>query len=96
MKNRTRFTWITRFTIWGQALATAALTVVPAWSLPEVPNVAHGQVEFEQEGNTLIVNQSSGRAVVNYGSFDIAVGETVLFRQPGSSGIKPCSTCTRQ
>jgi len=59
--------------------------VVPVMALPQGESVRNGRVNFKQFGNTLIVLQQTGSAVVNYSSFNIGGGETVRFIQPSSS-----------
>lgn len=59
--------------------------VVPVMALPQGESVRSGRVQFKEIGNTLVVLQQSGSAVVNYNSFSIDGGETVRFIQPGSS-----------
>ena len=61
------------------------LPIAPVLALPQGENVRSGRVQFREIGNTLIVNQQSGSAVVNYNSFNIGAGETVRFIQPSSS-----------
>lgn len=85
MNMNKKIAWPTRLVTYTQIAALCLLSVGPAWSLPEGAVVANGDVQFEQQGNTLTVNQGSGRAIVNFNSFDIGAGETVRFQQPGSS-----------
>ncbi len=56
-----------------------------AMALPSSPSVKNGDVKFFTVGDRLIVVQQSGKAIVNYGSFNIGGSETVRFIQPGSS-----------
>ena len=76
---------LSRATGWLLAGVLATWSCAPAWALPDTPQVTHGAVTFEQQGNILVVNQATGRAVVQYGSFNIGAGETVRFVQPGAS-----------
>ncbi|MFC1643597.1 filamentous hemagglutinin N-terminal domain-containing protein [Chlamydiota bacterium] len=58
------------------------------FALPEGESVRHGEVSIERDGDKMIVYQESGRAIVNYKSFNIDQPETVEFRQPdGGSKI---------
>ena len=66
-------------------LAVFGLALSSALALPSGERVASGDVSFQRDGNTLIINQASGKAIVNYGSFNIGGSETVRFQQPGSS-----------
>lgn len=61
------------------------LPIAPVLALPQGESVRNGRVFFREVGNTLVVYQQSGSAVVNYNSFNIGAGETVRFIQPSSS-----------
>lgn len=65
----------------GQAQALDANT------LPQNPNVVGGKDSFAQSGNTLNVNQSTKRTVIDWRSFDIGSKAQVNFNQPGTSAI---------
>ncbi|MDP8218139.1 MAG: filamentous hemagglutinin N-terminal domain-containing protein, partial [Candidatus Theseobacter exili] len=54
----------------------------PALALPRGENVRHGEVKFKQDGDYLKIKQKSGKAIVEYNSFDIDRPETVEFVQP--------------
>src|SRR5207244_2546502 len=60
----------------------AGLHAQPALGNPTGAAVAHGNVSFTQNGNTLIIHASNG-SIINYLNFNIAAGETVRFIQPG-------------
>ncbi len=49
--------------------------------------VAAGSATISESGSVLEVNQSSNRAVIDWRSFDIEIGETTRFYQPSSSAI---------
>jgi len=53
---------------------------------PVVDNIAAGQVNIQQNGNSTVVNQSSQQAIINWQSFNIGQGESTHFNQP-SGGI---------
>jgi filamentous hemagglutinin family protein len=70
------------------ALLAGLMTTFPAGpllALPQGEQVRHGEVAFDRQGADLIIRQSSGKAIVNYGSFDIGSAESVRFEQPGAS-----------
>lgn len=72
--------------------ATALLGAGPAYAidantLPQGPNVVGGKDSFAQSGNTLNVNQSTKRTVIDWRSFDIGSKAQVNFSQPGTSSI---------
>ena len=66
------------------AFLLSVLLPVCGWSLPTGERVQHGNVQFIREGNRLLIEQATPRAIVNYSQFGIAPGEAVQFRQPGS------------
>ena len=53
---------------------------------PVVNNVDAGSVTIQQSGNSTVVNQSSGKAIINWQSFNVGQNETVHFEQP-SGGV---------
>ncbi|MFC5302124.1 beta strand repeat-containing protein [Azospira restricta] len=66
--------------------ALAACFAQGAAALPSGGNVASGNAAFAQNGNTLTVTNSN-RAIINWGSFSIGRGETVVFNQGTSSSV---------
>jgi len=68
-------------------LAVAALMPAVAFANPQGGTVSAGSATIAQSGNTLSINQSSERAVIDWRGFNIAPGETTLFNQPGSGSI---------
>jgi filamentous hemagglutinin family protein len=65
-------------------LASAAMA---ASSLPSGGVVTSGQVSISSSGSTLSVNQSSGKAAINWTSFSVGSGYTVNFNQPSASSV---------
>lgn len=64
----------------------AAGPAVPAANaLPTGGQVTAGQATIAQSGNTMNINQSSQRAVVNWNSFDVGSQATVNFNQPNAN-----------
>ena len=63
--------------VFGASLAANAL--------PTGGQVAAGQATISQSGNTLNVNQSSQRAVINWNTFNVGANSTVNFNQPNAS-----------
>jgi large exoprotein involved in heme utilization and adhesion len=53
--------------------------------LPTGGQVVAGAATIATTGNTMNINQSSQRAVVNWSSFDVGSQATVNFNQPNSS-----------
>ncbi|MDP7741419.1 MAG: filamentous hemagglutinin N-terminal domain-containing protein, partial [Lentisphaeria bacterium] len=76
--------WSARFLsifLSGLMLATPFSVVA---QLPTNPGVVHGDVNFNQQGLDLFINQSTGSAIVNWDSFSIGSGNGVHITQPGS------------
>ncbi len=63
---------------------TSASFISPAQANPADGTVTSGAASFSTSGNTLTINQTSDRAIIEWGSFDIGAGETTQFIQPGS------------
>ncbi|MBI4972611.1 MAG: filamentous hemagglutinin N-terminal domain-containing protein [Candidatus Omnitrophica bacterium] len=73
--------------IFISAFLTLAFTF-SAYGLPEGEEVALGSATFDRSTtDTLIVNTSSDKLIVNYDSFNIAQQEAVHFYQPSASSI---------
>ena len=53
----------------------------------QVKDITSGQAEFKSEGNTLTVNVSSDKLIVNYNSFSIGESEIVRFNQISPASI---------
>ncbi|WP_206245788.1 MBG domain-containing protein [Novosphingobium terrae] len=84
-----RFTQI-KLAASSSALALlAAMTGSPAWAqapLPAGGTVASGQAQIgAPNGGNLTINQSSAKAIINWQSFDVAPGLSVVFNQPDAS-----------
>ena len=69
--------------------AAALLCMLPQLALanPEGGVVSAGSASIATSGNTLTVNQTSNKAVIDWRGFDIGAGETTQFVQPGSTSI---------
>ena len=68
-------------------LGTGPAHALDANTLPQNPNVVGGKDGFSQSGNTLNVNQSTKRTVIDWRSFDIGSKAQVNFNQPGTNSI---------
>jgi len=76
-------------------LATPLLLVVTLLSAPTLSsaapplptggNVALGNAAIFQAGNQMTISQNSGRAVINWNTFDVGQGNQVIFNQPSAS-----------
>jgi len=63
----------------------SALMPLTAQANPEGGVVAAGSATISSAGNTLTINQSTDRAIIDWRSFNIAPNETTRFVQPSSS-----------
>src|SRR6202044_2954587 len=57
----------------------------PLWANPMGGQVVAGSATISSNGNTLTVNQSTNRAIIDWQSFSIGSGELTKFIQPSSS-----------
>ncbi len=55
-----------------------------AYALPEGGNVVAGQANISQNGNTMTVNQSTNKAIINWNSFSIAQKEAFIHNMPSA------------
>ena len=69
-----------------QSLA-GPLSPPPQNQLPTEGSVIRGNVSITESPSLMNINQSSSRAVVNWGTFDIGSASTVNFNQPSASAI---------
>ena len=58
-----------------------------AYANPQGGQIVGGSATITTSGNTLDIDQTSSKAIINWSSFDIAPGEKVDFIQPSSSSI---------
>ncbi|MFH0796661.1 MAG: filamentous hemagglutinin N-terminal domain-containing protein, partial [Candidatus Omnitrophota bacterium] len=58
---------------------------LPAVALPQGGQVVNGDVAMNEDGSSLTITQSTGKAIVNWSSFSIGSAELVQFLQPGAS-----------
>ena len=97
---REEFRWSIRkkgkhvFNVCTQFVALHALAFVfmassatVAHANPTGGTVAAGSATITSSGSELDINQTSDRAVINWGTFDIAHGETTKFIQPGVNSL---------
>ena len=68
--------------------ALLALGTVPGAAGPDGPAVVGGAASVSGAGtSSVIVNQSSDRAIINWNTFNLGTGESARFNQPNSSSI---------
>ncbi|WP_034296663.1 S-layer family protein [Herbaspirillum sp. RV1423] len=65
--------------------APALAAAPPGNALPAGWNVAAGSATFAQNGNTLTINQSTNKAIVNFNSFSIGANAVVDISQPSAA-----------
>jgi filamentous hemagglutinin family protein len=61
-----------------------SLAQIPANTLPTGGTVTSGSAVIAQNNNTLNINQSSQKAIINWSTFDVGSAATVNFNQPNS------------
>jgi len=64
-----------------------SLFPIQLWANPQGGVVGSGSATFDENGKVLNVNQSSGKVVIDWRGFDIALDEITNFNQPNSSSI---------
>ena len=79
----------------GGGLLLSLALIVDAWAagpaanaLPTGAAVAQGKVTVSQSGNTMTLNQTTDKAVVNFQSFDIGSSAKVNIVQPSSTSVQ--------
>ncbi|EOB3112113.1 filamentous hemagglutinin N-terminal domain-containing protein, partial [Yersinia enterocolitica] len=71
----------------GLVFGTLPLLVFALPSLPVNGNIVFGQGNMDVNNTTLTVTQQSDKLAINWGSFDIAQGNNVIYNQPGQQSI---------
>ena len=96
MSSRRRRAWLTSTVLSGvgrlsiplaASLATSVAGGLPAHANPVGGQVVRGQASISHAGDTVTVDQSSRKAVIDWRRFDIAPGERTVFNQPGADAI---------
>ena len=74
-------------------VSLSALSVSMAWAapaanaLPTGGTVTYGQATISQSGSTMTINQTSGKAITNWQTFDIGSSARVQVVQPDKSSV---------
>ncbi|HEY0267954.1 MAG TPA: filamentous hemagglutinin N-terminal domain-containing protein, partial [Methyloradius sp.] len=55
--------------------------------LPTAPQVVSGAASVTQSGTAQTINQTTDKAIINWGSFSVGSGSSVNFIQPGSGSV---------
>ncbi|HSX20805.1 MAG TPA: filamentous hemagglutinin N-terminal domain-containing protein [Gammaproteobacteria bacterium] len=69
-----------------KALFITLFCSAQVYALPDVNQIANGDVNITTEASKLQINQASDKAIVNWNTFNIAAQESVHFQQP-TNGI---------
>jgi filamentous hemagglutinin family protein len=78
-----RFAWLIGLSLAG----TMAARPIEAQTLPTGGEVVAGQASIATGSKSLTVSQTSDRAAINWQSFSIGKGKSVVFEQPTSSSV---------
>ena len=78
-----RFAWLIGFSLAG----TIAARPAEAQTLPTGGEVVAGQASIATGTKSLTVTQTSDRTAINWQSFSIGKGKSVIFDQPSSSSV---------
>lgn len=70
----------------GLALFSAG-HATPVYALPADGHVTAGDAGIDTSGNTMTINQNTGKVAIDWRSFNIAQGEAVNFKQPNREAI---------
>jgi filamentous hemagglutinin family protein len=68
-------------------LLPLAWAAQPSSTLPTGGQVAAGNATIGHSGNTMTINQTSQRAVLNWNTFNLGSNATVNFKQPNSQAV---------
>jgi autotransporter-associated beta strand protein len=71
----------------GVAVALLMGGALHAQSLPTGGSIVGGQGHIGTAGNTMTVQQNTQRLAIDWNSFNIGAGNTVVFHQPSSSSV---------
>ena len=63
------------------------LPALSATALPTGASLAAGQATVAQTGNRMDIVQQTGKAILNWDTFNIGSGAAVTFRQPGADAV---------
>ncbi|MCQ4331538.1 filamentous hemagglutinin N-terminal domain-containing protein, partial [Stutzerimonas stutzeri] len=69
------------------ALGLLTMGAAHAADLPTGGTIVAGSGAISQNGDQMVINQSSGKLVTNWNSFDVGASSGVTFHQPGADSI---------
>ena len=80
----------TKMHLAAQKVATFTLAVCLGFTMgvaanPVGEHVVHGQLAFSRQGNQLLINQASYKAIIDWQELSISAGELTKFVQPGAT-----------
>ncbi|MBC7858577.1 MAG: filamentous hemagglutinin N-terminal domain-containing protein, partial [Burkholderiaceae bacterium] len=76
-----------RFALKALAAGVMLACGATSWAAPQGGTVAAGSATIVSGAGVTTINQSSQKAALNWQSFNIGLGETVRFVQPGSDAV---------
>jgi filamentous hemagglutinin family protein len=76
-----------RLALWGLAGSLGLASAAHAQSLPSNGVVTAGQATISANSSSVTINQSSQNTAINWQSFNIAQGNSVVFVQPNSNSV---------
>ena len=79
--------YCTRYRLFSTISLSALFLSSAAYGLPQGGTVAAGNATIASSGMSATVTQGSGRAAIDWRSFDVGAGEKVEFKQPSASSV---------
>ncbi|WP_241911846.1 filamentous hemagglutinin N-terminal domain-containing protein [Telmatospirillum siberiense] len=76
-----------RYTLSTVAVAALLACSSPVLAAPQGGTVASGTAAISSSGTTTNIDQSTGKAIINWQSFSVGSAETVNFNQPSVSAV---------
>ncbi|RYF89082.1 MAG: filamentous hemagglutinin N-terminal domain-containing protein, partial [Caulobacteraceae bacterium] len=76
-----------RLALFGLAASLPLAFAAQAQTLPTGGSVSSGSATVQSAGNTLTVNQTTPRVAINWQTFSIGQGDSVVFVQPGKNSV---------
>ena len=87
LSGSTAFAGFARLALWSMASSFALATAAHAQGLPTTGVVTSGQASISGNASSVTINQSSQNTAINWQSFNIAQGNSVVFVQPNSNSV---------
>src|SRR5580698_5214365 len=68
-------------------IGSSLLAVAPAMAGPTGGNIVSGSGTIHKSGSTTTIDQTSGKAFIDWNSFSIGANQTVKFDAPGKNSV---------